>query len=63
MEAKTLLSKPNMLRMLSLYRSTLKVNARLPFYLRQICDEAVQHDFRNSRRYHSNTEFTQFTDK
>ena len=54
---KTLLSKPNLIRMLSLYRTVLKTNRRLlPFYIAGLCDQAAGTDFRNAHDHFSNSQ-------
>jgi hypothetical protein len=60
-ESRTLLSKPNLKRMQSMYRTVLKSNRRyLPFYLLSMCDLAAGQDFRNARTHYSNTQFSDF---
>jgi len=61
---KSLLSKPNLIKLLSLYRCVLKTNkAHLPFTMIGLCDEAAGNDFRNARRSYSNTQFLAFTQR
>ena len=64
MDAKSLLSKPNLKRMISLYRLVLKTNKQaLPFYLVGLCDQAVVTDFRHARDHYSNTQFQAFVQR
>ncbi len=60
---KTLLSKPNMKKLLSLYRSVLKTNKVLPFTLLSLCNEAATSDFRNARAYYNNSQFIHFYER
>ncbi|TNV86696.1 hypothetical protein FGO68_gene2516 [Halteria grandinella] len=57
----TLLSKPNLVRLVSLYRVTLKNNQRLlPFYLQSLGEEATRVGFRNARIHFTNSEIEDF---
>lgn len=52
---KTLLSKPNLKKLTTLYRNVLKTNRKtLPFYMVGVCDQAAINDFRNARDNFSN---------
>jgi hypothetical protein len=64
METKTLLSKPNLKRLLSLYRIVLQTHRhRLPFTLTGVCNEAAMSDFRNARQFYNNTQFNIFCER
>ena len=60
---KTLLSRPNLKRMLTLYRTVLKTNRALPFTLVGLCNEAAGADFRNAHSFYNNTQFNVFYER
>ena len=61
---KTLLSKPNLARLSSLYRQIMKTNKTVvPFTMITLCNEAAAKDFRNARLHYDNTQFIAFTQR
>jgi hypothetical protein len=61
---KTLLSKPNLARLASLYRQVMKANKEVvPFTMVGLCNEAAAKDFRNARINFDNTQFLAFTQR